>query len=282
MNRTILNARPLAVAPLFALLLLAAPAPAQTAQPQASPGPTPLAPARAYVAGTPSAAVHAFYKALGERRFREAFAMSVFRPAVEGLSQEEFEELRPDFERMATGVPAEIVLTGEQVSGEEATVFLKLGEGDKVKVEPVFLLREGGAWIVATGEGREGQKAIKKSGRKFFFEARIEAHHQEVEQMLQRIKLAQGIFASQNNGRFGDLAALVRAGFVPQDILGSDTTGYRFAVSTAADGKKFTATAEPARYGRTGKLSFYVDETAPAVQKKDTGGKPFRPEQKKG
>lgn len=198
--------------------------------------------------------------------------MSVFRPAIEGLSQQDFDDLRPDFERIAAQVPAEIELTGEQISGEEATVFYKTGEDKDVKIVPVYLVRERGAWII---DERESAALIKKQGKKFFFEARIAAHEQDAEDMLKRIQGAQIAYAMQNSGTFGDLKALVRAGYVPQDILGTETTGYAFSVTPGAAGKGYVARAEPARYGRTGRLSFYMDQSG--VQKKDTGGKPYNP-----
>lgn len=250
----------------FALALLLLPslvfvcARAQTPQGPASP------------AAGPSETVRRFYTALRERRFREAFALSIFHPAVEGLSPQEFEELRPDFERMATGVPETIELTGEQISGEEATVFMKLGEGRNLKIEPVYLMREQGTWVVGDREQRE---FVRKRGKKFFYETRIEAHHADVEAMMRRITTAQVVYAAQNGGRFGDLAALVRAALVPQDILGADSTGYRFQVRVSADGRSYAATAEPADYGRTGRLSFYADPAG--LQQKDAGGKPLKP-----
>jgi hypothetical protein len=241
---------------------------AQSNQNEKSGGQSTAAP----VASTPSDAVRAFYTALRERRFREAFAMSVFRPAIEGLSQSELDELRPDFERIAAQVPAQVELTGEQISGEEATVFYKTGEGRDVKIVPVYLVRERGAWII---DDRESAALIKKQGKKFFFEARIAAHEQDAEDMLKRIQAAQIAYAMQNSGTFGDLNALVRAGYVPQDILGTETTGYSFSVAPGAPGKGYVARAEPARYGRTGRLSFYLDQSG--IQKKDTSGKPYNP-----
>jgi hypothetical protein len=229
-------------------------------------------PATTAAAAGPSETVRRFYTALRERRFREAFALSVFHPAVESLSPQEFEELRPDFERMATGVPEVIELTGEQVSGEEATVFMKLGEGRDLKIEPVYLIREEGAWIVGDREQRE---FVRKRGKRFFYETRIEAHHADAEAMMRRITTAEAIYASQHGGRFGDLQALVRAALVPQDILGPDTTGYRFQIKVSPDGRSYAATAEPAAYGRTGRLSFYADPSG--LQQKDTGGKPLQP-----
>ena len=57
---------------------------------------------------SPSDTVRDFYRLLRERKFKEAFAISIYRPAIEGLSQQEFEELRPDFEKMAIAVVEKI------------------------------------------------------------------------------------------------------------------------------------------------------------------------------
>ena len=241
---------------LIAALLCQTPAPAQEA---ATPAP-----------GSPSDVVRSFYTALRERRFRDAFTMSVFRAAVEPLSSEEFEDLRADFEPMAVNSPPEVVITGEQVSGDDATVFMKLGEGNKIEVVPVYLIRERGAWIVGDREGRE---SVRKAGKRFFFDARIDTHHVEVEKMLSRISAAQFVYATQHGGSYGDLDALVGAGLVPEDLKGTRTTGYRFTVEPAKNGASWKAHAEPERYGRTGKLSFYMDPSG--LRKKDSGGKPI-------
>ena len=220
---------------------------------------------------TPSDVVREFFKLMRERRYREAFMISIFRPAVEELSPQEMEDLRPDFERMALEAPETVVLTGEQMSGDEATVFMRLDDEGGVKVVPVFLIREkNGPWIFGD---RENQKVVRKRGKKFFFEARIDAHHDDVENMMRRIATAQLVYSSQHNGAFGDLNALVKAGFIPQDILQTASTGYRFHVTTSARG--YSAGAEPAVYGRTGRLSFYLDQTG-VLKKEDKGGKPLK------
>lgn len=271
MNRTAFTKPPARLARLARLWLLCL----LSCVPLAAHAQTTPAAAAASVGRTPTETVRAFYKALGEKRFREAFAMSIYKPAVEGLSGDEFEELRPDFERIAAAVaPAKVEVTGEQVSGDAATVFVKtLGSDDATAPEPVTLFRDaGGAWIIGD---RENEEAVRKSGKEFFFRTRIDTHHTEVEAMMQRILAAQFIYSSQHGGTFADLAGLVRAGLVPQDLLGTDSTGYRFHVTPATDGKSYTAGAEPARYGRTGRLSFYLDQSG--LRSKDTGGKPFKP-----
>lgn len=221
---------------------------------------------------TPTEVVREHYRAMRERRFRDAFALTVYGPAFDKLKEDELAELRPDFERVAAAVPAEVVTTGEQISGDEATVFLKLGTDAEPKVEPVMLLREsGGGWVLGSRDDRE---AVKKSGKKFFFETRIEVHHSEVEAMLRRVQTVEAIYAAQNGGRYGDLRQLVSAGLVPADILSPESTGYRFRVEATDGGKSFAAFAEPERYGRTGRLSFYAD--AATLRKEDKGGKPLK------
>jgi hypothetical protein len=216
-----------------------------------------------------------FYRMMREKKFREAFGMSIYRPAIEGLSPQEFEELRPDFERMAIAVsekiPAKVDITGEQISGDAATVFVKVLDADgKEKVEPASLIKVDNVWIVGD---KENLALVKKDGKKFFFEARINAHHSDVQDMLTRISLAQVVYSQGHNGQFASMAELIAGGLIPKDIEGTESTGYRFQVVRAADGKSWYATAEPAQYGRSGRLSFYLD--ASGVRSGDAGGKPL-------
>src|SRR5215204_3748877 len=80
---------------------------------------------------SPSDTVREFYKAMREKRFREAFGLSIYRPAIDPLKPQEFEELRPDFEKMAAILPVQVDLGGEQISGDLATVFVRVKEADK-------------------------------------------------------------------------------------------------------------------------------------------------------
>src|ERR1051326_924386 len=59
-------------------------------------------------AGALTETARLFYQMMREKKFREAFALSIYRPAIEGLSPQEFEELRPDFEKMAVAVSEKI------------------------------------------------------------------------------------------------------------------------------------------------------------------------------
>lgn len=224
---------------------------------------------------TPTDTMREFYRLMREKKFREAFGMSIYRPAIEGLSAQEFEDLRPDFEKMAAAVsekiPATVDITGEQISGDVATVFVKVVDADgKEKIEPGSLIKVNNTWVVGD---QDSLKMVQQAGKKFFFEARINAHHSDVQDMLTRISIAQVAYSQGHSGQFGNTAELIGAGYIPKDIEGSETTGYRFQVFRSTDGKTWYATAEPAQYGRTGRLSFFLD--ASGVRSGDTGGKPL-------
>jgi hypothetical protein len=222
---------------------------------------------------SPSDTVREFYKAMREKKFREAFSMSIYKSAIEPLKPQEFEELRPDFEKMAAVIPEQVNLAGEQVSGDIATVFVKVKEGDAPEqAEPVTLILVDGAWIIGD---KENQAIVKKAGKQFFFNARINTHHDEVQAMLTRISLAQLLYSQQHDGLFASLATLISLGLLPKDLEGTESTGYRFHVNSRAGGKTWNATAEPAQYGRTGRLSFFMD--ASGVRSSDVGGKPLAP-----
>lgn len=223
---------------------------------------------------SPSDTVREFYRIMREGKFREAFALSIYKPAIDPLTQAEFEDLQPDFQRMAAAIPEKVQLTGEQISGDSATVFVKVKEVDATteQAEPISLIRVNGVWIVGD---RENDAIVKKAGKDFFFNARIDTHHSEVQSLFQRITLAQVVYGQQHNGQYGNLAELIAGGLLPKDLEGTESTGYRFQVNKSADGKTWYATAEPAQYGKTGRLSFYLD--ASGVRSGDTGGKPLIP-----
>jgi hypothetical protein len=222
---------------------------------------------------SPSDTVREFYKGMREKRFREAFNLTIYKPAIDPLKPKEFEDLRPDFERMAAIFPEQVNISGEQVSRDSATVFVKVKEGDKPEqAEPITLILADGAWIIGD---KENQAIVKKAGKQFFFNARINTHHDEVQAMLTRISLAQLLYSQQHDGLFADLATLIKLGLLPKDLESTESTGYRFHVNAPAGGKTWNAAAEPAQYGRTGRLSFYLD--ASGVRNSDVGGKPLAP-----
>lgn len=226
-------------------------------------------------ARTPTETVRAFYQALHEKRFRDAFALTIYKSAIENLSESEMADLRPDFEKIAVAIPEKFDINGEQISGDVATVFVRLTDSDEAtnKPENVALIRAPEGWIVGT---KSDQDVVKQSGKEFFFKARIETHHAEAEDMLKRIATAQAVYGAQHGGVFADLPALITAGYIPKDIEGTETTGYRFHIKLQNGNKNYTAGAEPATYGRTGRLSYYLDQSG-QIKSKDAKGKEYKP-----
>src|SRR6202521_4372850 len=113
-----------------------------------------------------SETVRQFDKGLRERKVREAFSLSIYKPAIEPLKPEEFEYLRPDFEKMALAVaeriPEKVEIMGETISGDLATVFVKVLDSDgKEKMEPAGLVMIDGAWVLGD---RENLEIVKKAG----------------------------------------------------------------------------------------------------------------------
>jgi hypothetical protein len=231
--------------------------------------------------GSPSEAVRNFYKLIREKRFVDAMMMTNMKPAVEGLTLEDAKQLAPDFEPLAAQVPADLVITGEQISGSKASVFLKLpgdeGTGNPTSDE-IKLRKEGESWVILSGDDKDEANA-KKQGKTYFFNVRIDVHHQEVQFMLERIMKAEAIFSADGKGLYGDRDMLIREGLLPVDITGSYTTGYNFSIVLSPDKKSYYVNAVPAVYGKSGKLSFLMDVSGnnePKTKSSDNGGMPLK------
>ncbi len=231
--------------------------------------------------GSPSEAVRNFYKLIREKRFVDAMMMTNMKPAVEGLTLEDAKQLAPDFEPLAAQVPTDLVITGEQISGNKASVFLKLpgdeGTGNPTSDE-IKLRKEGESWVILSGDDKDEANA-RKQGKSYFFNVRIDVHHQEVQFMLERIMKAQAIFSADGKGLYGDRDMLIREGLLPVDITGSYTTGYNFSIVLSADKKSYYVNAVPAAYGKSGKLSFLMEVSGnnePKTKSNDNGGMPLK------
>jgi hypothetical protein len=224
---------------------------------------------------TPSETTREFYKALYEKRFREALNISIYKPAIEPLNEKEFNELRPDFEAMARGADS-VEVTGEQISGDTATVFVKIKDDNgEAQTSKIDLIRSDGAWIVGN---EDDAQTVKKAGKNYFYDIRLQAHEADAQDMMVRIVKAELVYSSQHAGEYADMEKLLKEGLLPPDITTTDSTGYHYHISVAGDKKSYTAGAEPALYGRTGKTSYFLDATG--LKGKDTGGKPYTPEKK--
>ena len=229
---------------------------------------------------SPADTVRAFYQDLREKRFREAIYLTNLRPAVEGLTDSELKDFQIDLEALAGQVPANIEINGEIISGSEATVTAKLpGEDqDKLELQQIKLRKEGDVWVILSVDDDTAQ-AVKKEGKNYLYMLRIDTHHDEARQMLDRISKAELAYSLQNGGVYADIPALVESGLLPPDAKTSDTTGYNYTVKVADDKKSWSASAVPAVYGKSGKLSFAVeldDKKRPRLTSKDNGGQPLK------
>lgn len=230
--------------------------------------------------GSPADTVRAFYTNLREKKFREAIFLTNLRPAIEGLTDAELKEFQVDFEALAQQIPQEIQINGEIISGDSATVTAKLpGEDpDKLELQEIKLRRENGVWVILTVDDA-AEKQIKEQGKNYFYQLRIDTHHDEARRMLDRVSKAELAYSVESQGIYAEMQALIERGFLPPDILASTTTGYNYAVKLSSDKKKYWATATPAEYGKTGKLSFWVEldgKGMPRLNSKDNGGKPVK------
>src|SRR5258707_1009476 len=231
-----------------------------------------LSAALAQTQRTPSDTVRAFYKAMHDHRFKEAWALTIYKPAVDGLNAEEMEDLRLDFEEKAAAIPDPVEISGEQISGDVATVFVRVPINESTPQnlsQPVTLIKSGGVWIIGDAAN---QAIVKKAGRRFFLDAMITQRHSDVEDLLKRVIAVQIVYAQQH-GTVGDLAALINADLIPKAAADPKELGYNFQVTIGQDGKTYVARAEPTRYGHTGKLSYWMDSSG-TIKSVDNGGKP--------
>ena len=229
---------------------------------------------------SPADTVRAFYQKLREKKFREAIFLTNLRPAVEGLTDTELKEFQVDFEVIAKHIPAEVQINGEIISGNEATVTAKLPNEDldQVETQQIQLRKENDVWVIVTVDAA-AEARIKKEGKNYFYALRIETHEDEARTMLERISKAEIAHSIQNGGVFTDIPTLVGAGFLPDDIKTSESTGYNYTVNLAENKREYYATATPAEYGKSGRLSFIMiadGKSTPRITSKDAGGKPLK------
>lgn len=227
----------------------------------------------------PADVVRSFYGHLREKRFRHAIYLTNLRPAIEQLSDTELKQYQVDLENVARFVPSEVEINGEIISGDQATVTARLpdADNDRTELQEVRLRRQKNGWVIL-GVDEFAETRVRKEGKNYLRNLRIETHQDEARQMLDRIAKAQMAFATQNGGRFGGLRKLVDDGLLPNDVLSAESTGYSFAVGLSEDGAEYHATATPAEYRKSGVVSYLVrlgDGGGPLLTSKDNGGKPL-------
>jgi hypothetical protein len=230
---------------------------------------------------SPAETVKKFYKSLRERRFREALMMTNLKSAVETLTDQELLDFQEDFESAASMVPEEIQISGEIINGNQATVAVKvLNETTNVLEDRMIQLRrDNNSWIILWLD-ESAEAALKKEGKSYLYQLRIEAYQAETQEILQRMVRAQTIYALQNAGEFADLKTLIQQGLLPEELQNPRLTGYKYKIVLSSDKKSYYITAEPLVYNKTGRLSFLVEvkslETEAKLRSKDNKGRPLK------
>jgi hypothetical protein len=228
----------------------------------------------------PADTIRVFYKNLREKKFREAIFLTNLKPAIAGLTDTELKDFSVDFEEIAGQVPAEVKFNGEMITGDKATVtvFMPGNSDEKEQTQTINLQKEGDIWVIQLVAG-DAEALMKKEGKNYFYVLRIATHEQEAMKMLERISKAQLAHSLQNGGTFADMETLVTAGLLPDDIRSSASTGYNYSIEVVRDKIKYSATALPAEYGKSGKLSYALrldEKGIPHILSKDNGGKPLK------
>ncbi|MCS6874181.1 MAG: hypothetical protein N2Z23_00190 [Pyrinomonadaceae bacterium] len=230
---------------------------------------------------SPSEVVRKFYQNLREGKFRQAWMMTNLKPAIEQMTDAELSEFKEDFEIVANKIPETLQITGEIITENSATVTIKVFDEDTNSLEDrvLKLRKEKDSWVILIVD-EAAESFVRQEGKNYLYQLKIETHESEAQAMLQRIVKAQAVYALQNSGQFADLKTLVQIGLLPDDILDTKSTGYKYKVVLSSDKKRYYASAEPAIYGKTGKLSFLLEcegiNKETKLQSKDNKGKPIK------
>ncbi len=224
---------------------------------------------------SPAETVSAFFAHLREKRFREAILLTNLRPAVEGLTEAELQDLQVDFESLAQEVSPQISINGEAVSGDKATVMAKIPDVQTGKndIQTFSLRKKDNYWTILTVD-EKAEKVIQKQGKNYFFNLRLETHQTEAKKVVEKISQSEMIYSLQNGGVYADLPTLLSKGLISEDSLAAQN-GYNFAVAVSDDGKSYRTAAIPSEYGKTGKLSYSFEigeKIKPKMLEKDNGG----------
>lgn len=229
---------------------------------------------------SPAGTIRTFYKNLRENRFREAIFLTNLRPAIEGLTDAEIKDLQVDFSTLAEIIPGEIQISGEIITNDKATVMAKMPDNatGKSELKEFKLEKDKDGWLILMVD-RAGEEEIKKQGKNYFFALRIQVHHSEVEQMMDKIYKAQLVYSTQNGGEYAGFAALIDKNLLTEIVQSPDSTGYKYDLSLSDDKKQFTVTAEPVAYGKTGKFSYIMTGESgknPVLKVDDKQGKSLK------
>jgi len=100
--------------------------------------------------------------------------------------------------------------------------------------------------------------------------APVKANEAAVKSQLRTLVAAEATYAATTgDGHYGTIDELIKAGLISKEPI--ERFGYEIDLTVSAN--KFQATAVPMEYGKSGTLSYFVDESA-VVRGGDHGGGP--------
>ena len=88
--------------------------------------------------------------------------------------------------------------------------------------------------------------------------------------VLWSISSAQRAYKEEKNGSYASLEELLSANLISTDMM--ERSGYKFEIRLVPDGYEISAV--PIEYGKTGKLSFFMNQETPLIRGADHGGGP--------
>ena len=85
----------------------------------------------------------------------------------------------------------------------------------------------------------------------------------QARQQLWELRKAEKTYAKKHKNQYAPLETLAKAKVTVFDVetLKNEEGNYKFAFKLKPDGKGYEATATPIKYGRQGRISFFIDET---------------------
>ena len=147
------------------------------------------------------------------------------------MTDSELKEFSLDFETIAGQIPANVEINGEIISGDLATVTANLpaDDDDTNEIQTIRLRHQNGIWVILTVE-HAAEARIRKEGKAYFYNLKVETHEQEARDMLERISKAQLAYSLQHGGNYTGLDGLIEAGLLPADAKTSERTGYNYSI----------------------------------------------------
>jgi hypothetical protein len=237
---------------------------------------------------TPTDTVQMFYRLLREQRLTEAFQLHVCGPAVEKMTPQQLDELKPEFLKLIGKIPEKLTTSGETITGDDATVFVVVpaeaapgNQSPQTETASVGLIRSNGRWLIGDRETQalalaHGESFFKLSEEGVFI--RMFQNEDAMARLVTQLVEIEQVFARNNRGQYGTLPELVAGrNQFRQDIAqllapleSGEILGHTITIEVTPDRRDFAIYAVPKRHNYDGRYSFYADRNG--VRYRNYGG----------